>query len=479
LVNSSILKKTFVRSTLISFVARYSDIFIQIVITAILARLLSPEDFGVIAIVTVIVAFFKLLSDVGIGPAIIQDKEITQDDISSIFNITVLIAIFSAIIFYISSGIISNFYDNIEYNKIVHFLSISLFFQIMNIVPRALLRKNKKFGLLGFGQLSANIFSGIISILLALNNFNYFSLVYKSIISSLFQFIFCMLFVTISFKLTLSFKFVKRMFKFSSFQFLFNFINYFSRNLDKLLIGKFIGNVSLGYYEKSYRLMLLPLQTFTQVLSPVLHPLLSDLQNENDRMFTIYLRISRILSLIGFPLTVFMFMNADNVILIMFGPQWHGSIDSFKILSISIGLQMVLSSTGPIFQSAGRTDLLFLSGLLSAILTISGTLYGIFFKSIHIVSIALVIAFSINFIQAHIILVKFVLKKKLTVFFKNLFYPIVISIITFIILYFSNNMFSFDKILIDFIINVVLFLFIYVLLLILTREYKIVISIFR
>jgi O-antigen/teichoic acid export membrane protein len=159
---------------------------------------------------------------------------------------------------------------------------------------------------------------------------------------------------------------LRQIFSYSAYQFLFNIINYFSRNLDKLLIGKYMGMSPLGYYEKSYRLMMLPLQNITQVITPVMHPIFSDYQNDLERLASGYERIVRFLAFIGLPLSVLLYFTASEVTLIIFGDQWIPSIPIFQILTLSVGIQIILSSSGSIFQAAGDTKSLFVCGLFSS-----------------------------------------------------------------------------------------------------------------
>ena len=382
---------------IISFAARYADLFIQLGITALLSRLLSPSEFGVIAVVMVLVVFFAIFSEAGLGVAVVQEGNLSRDDISTLFNLSLLLGASLGLLFFFSGGVIASFYSNPVYKGIARWLSMTLFFSTLNIVPQALLRKRQRFALHGVLQITASALSGILAVIFALKGKSYYSLVYKSVFSSVLFFFLC----AFAAKLPVSRVFltgtVKRVASFSLFQFLFNFINYFSRNLDKLLVGRYLGMAPLGYYEKSYRLMMLPLQSFTFALSPILHPILAEYRDTPDAIYHAYLRISRLMAFVGFPLSVFLAYSSREIILIIFGQQWLESVPVFQILSFSVGIQMVLSLSGSIFQSAGRTDLLFVSGFLSAILMVSGTMLGIVYHSLNILAWGLVAAFSINF----------------------------------------------------------------------------------
>lgn len=414
----------------ITFIARYSNIIIQIIITAILARLLSPEEFGVVAIIMVFITFFNLLADMGIGPAIIQSKSLMNRDHSSIFNFTVIIGLLLSVGFYLFSFFIADFYSNNEYTTIGKYLSLSIFFFSIAIVPQSLLKKDRRFKELGLIEIIANILIGILTIVLAYLGFSYYSLVWQAVLKSVILFIIFFKISKLKYQFVFSTAPIKNIFSFSAYQFLFNFINYFSRNLDNILIGKFLGASALGYYDKAYKLMLYPVQNLTHVITPVLHPVLSNYQNETDVIYNTYKKVIRILAILGVPITVFLFFAADEVILIFYGSDWLSSIPAFKILAITIMIQIILSSSGSIFQSVGRTDLLFLSGALSAVFTIAGICFGIFLKgSIEWVSIGLLLSFIINFIQCYWLMYKYVFKRSLFEFFNILKNPVFVGII--------------------------------------------------
>lgn len=408
------------RGFAINFVAKYSNIIIQILITSVLARILTPKEYGVISVVTIFIVFFNMLGDMGIGPAIIQYKDLSENDISSIFIFTFFISMFLSIVFFIFSYFIAYMYNSTIYIQIGHLLCFVIILNVICIVPNNLLLRDKQFKIVGISALISNIISGGITIVLAYKGFSYYSLVLNSIIQALLNFLMLFHFSNIKIKVKkYSMDSIKKISHFSIYQFLFNFINYFSRNFDNIVIGKYIGINQLGYYDKAYKLMLYPVQNLTFVITPVLQPVLSDYKNDKDVIFNYYKKIVKILALIGAFISVFCFFSAKEIILIMFGKQWIGTINTFKILSISIIIQMVLSSSGSIFQATGNTEYLFTTGLISAITMITLTIVGLILGRIEYVALALVIGFTVNFIQGYYILVKKVFQKSYLEFLKE------------------------------------------------------------
>lgn len=424
------IRKSLSSGIFYTVLARYSGILISIFIGAILARLLSPEEFGIVALLTVFVNFFSLLSDFGIGPAIVQNQKLTKTDIESIFSFSLIIGVLMSFILVGISPLISLFYNNPKLTFISRLLSLSVLFNTFLIVPKALLEKELKFKQLGIITVIIQSVTGLVAICLAYYGFSYYTLVIQSILSGFILFVVFYWLNPLKISLKISLISIRKIYKFSVYQFFFNLINYFSRNSDNIFIGKFMDPVSLGYYDKSYRLMMMPVANLTHVITPVLMPVLSKFQNDKELVFNTYLKVIKILATIGFPLSAFLFFSADEIITLLYGTQWGASIPIFRLLATTIGIQMVLSSSGSIFQTVNRTDLMFITGLLGTIILAGSLLYAILFinKTLITVSYAIMAGYLVYFFIIFYFLIKIALKKKLYSFFKILFFPIIISI---------------------------------------------------
>jgi PST family polysaccharide transporter len=161
------------------------------------------------------------------------------------------------------------------------------------------------------------------------------------------------------------------------------------------------------------------------VLTPAIQPFFSDFQDDKQRIYNSYLKIVSLLAMIGFPLSVFLHFAAPELILFVFGDQWNASIPVFKILAWSVGIQIVHSSAGSIFQAANDTKRLFFVGFCGAILMTGGICAGIFcFDSLEAVAYALLCALGINFVQCIYILTTKTLKQPSAPFFFRLFFPL-------------------------------------------------------
>jgi len=457
-------KKDLLSGVIYTGIGKYTSLLISLLVTAILARLLSPNDFGIIAIATVIMTFFNMISEIGIAPAIIQYKDLSSNDISIIFSLTVYIGLSSSIVFYLISPYIAAFYENEVLVDILRFLSINLLFVTINVVPNALFYKEKKFKLISIRTFIIQLIVGTIGVIAAICGLGIYSLLVAPILSSIILFVVSYIYYPQKFSLIIKLEPVKKIFKYSSFQFLYNIINYFTRNLDKLLIGKYIGMVSLGYYEKSYRLMMLPLSNINNVITPVLHPIFSDFQSRKDEMEIKYSKIIKVLCYIGIYLTILLFWAGEEIILIAFGEQWLEAVDVFQILSLTIIIQMIMSPCGSIFQATNSTKEMFEFGVISIFTTILGFIITIiFWESVIAIAYSFNISLIINFLIGYYIIYHKIFKKSYLTFLFSLRHIFILFCISYIIVSFISQLVVIENIILSFIVKAIIVLILEVL----------------
>lgn len=430
------IKQEMINGVFWSAVQKYSGIVVQLVISAILARLITPAEFGVVALASVMIAFISIFADMGLGAAIVQKQELTDEDYDQIFSFSVYLGLLLCIILYISSFFIAKFYGNADLVPICQLMAIPLFFNTANMVPNALLCKDRRFKFFAVRALAFQIISGIISVVAAIMGMGCYSLLISPIITSIAGLYVGYIQYPRKFHPIFSIKPIKRIFSYSFFLLSFNIFNYFTRNLDKLIIGKYFSMNDLGYYDKSYRLMMMPLQQVTHVITPVMHPVFATLQNDKSSMGVNYAKIIKLLSNIGFPLCVFLYFSADNLIYIMYGGQWVKSVPVFEILCFSVPIQMVMSSTGSIFQAAGRTDYLFYAGSFHSVITIIGFfLAAHIYGSIEALAWSFVITMSIQFFIAFFVIYVVVLEMSFYIVLRQLYVPLLNACLIAIALY--------------------------------------------
>lgn len=462
--------KSIKKATLITAISKYSIVVMNLLFNAILSRLLTPDDYGIVAILTVFTNFFVLFSDMGMGAAVIQNKDLSKEDENRIFSFSIGLGIALAIIFSLFSILLVQIYNNTVYYILGPLLSISLMFNTFNMVPNAILLKEKKFLLAGIRNIASNIFCYMIAILIALLGGNYYAIVLQSIFSSLTLFLWNLK----SSSLKMQFKnmgvSIKKIWNFSLFQFLFSLINYFTRNLDNLFVGYFFGQKKLGYYDKAYRLMRYPVENLTNTLTPSLQPILSDYQDDNAYILKKYNQIAKLLFLVGVYVAVLCFYAPREIVLLFFGRQWENAVLCFQILSLPIVLQLVNGLGGSIYQSLNKTKYLFINGIISAVILVLSIIVGIILGSIESLAFSYSIGFCITFFVCEWCLAKFCFHTSVFNLLKVFIREFLIFVILFVAMYFVP---SFESLILSFVLKFTICTIIYVIMLILTKEYRV------
>ncbi|MEZ9917921.1 oligosaccharide flippase family protein [Vibrio breoganii] len=441
---------------------RLSTYLVQFASLAIYARLFSPEEFGIIASIQVFVIFFQMLADVGIGPAIINEDEFGINKRNGIFTVTALIGCFLSIAFFFFSYALNSFYGGYEYQNIAIFVCVAILFYSLNIVPTTAMNKDVKFLHLAASDILVELCSLSIVYVLYTQGFGLLALATRPATQGIIKF-----FITwiLSDKTTIGrpvfgseLFHIKSILSFSLYQFGFNFINYFSRNLDNILIAKYFGMASVGIYEKSYQLMRYPLMVTTFAMAPAIQPILTKDRNDKEKIILEHNSLTSRLLMLSVPISIFIFFNSYSIILFLFGDNWLAIEPLLKIFSFMIPIQAVLSTSGSFYQVMNQPKLLFISGILSAFVNSIAIVTGIVLGEVEFVAYGLVISFTINFIQAYFILFKYCFGASSKRFYISLAKAIVViapSVFVYCFISFNMDLSKYSA-LIDLVVNSIL-----------------------
>ncbi len=419
---------------------KYSGLALSILISMVLARLLTPDEFGLVTLASVLLTFIGLLSNMGLSPAIIQEQNLTQKDINSLFTFTIIVGLILSCLYFCLSWPIARFYNNDQLVPVCQLLSISFFLGVINNVPGSLMTKNQRFKEMAICSLSMNVITGPIAILAAYKGLGVYSLMIAPFLNSVILLFYYRRFYPCNIDLHMSIAPIKRLASFSLYQLAFELVNYFSRNLDKLIIGRWMSIRDLGYYDKSYRLMQQPQNNITAVLNPVLQPNFAQYQNDMDMMAKQYLKVISAMAAISFPIGITLCMCGPEIIRFMYGPQWEPAISCFQILCLSLPCAMLSSTTGSIYQASNATKCLFYVGCVnSSGVVLCFLIASFYFRTIEAVALAWTTYSVIGMLFTFTIMFHFVLKSNLFFFIKSLLRPIGNFILIAIILYLLNK----------------------------------------
>lgn len=397
-----------------SLTGKYSLYLFQIGSLALLSRIFTPEMFGIIAAFQVFILFFQLLATSGLAPAIIYKGCLTESERDGIFSATLVIGIAGSVIFFLATPYLAVWLELKDVSILSWVLALNVFFSSLSMLPMASLQKDAKFIVLAKAEILSEVASLLITLFLYYQGFGVEALASKLLFVPVFRFIFYSWHsknTTIGkarFGKQLSA--ISTLISFAKYQLAFNILNYFSRNLDTLLITKYFGVASVGFYEKSYQVMRYPLQLFTFAITPALQPVLTKYKEQPDIIEKEFYPIALKLAILGFFVSGVLFWGAEEVVYIMFGPQWIEAGIYLTILSVSIPLQMVLSATGGIYQAVGEPKLQFYCGVFSSIVNVAMIIIGVYLSDLVLLCQLLVAGYVINFIQCFWLMQKNVFK---------------------------------------------------------------------
>ena len=433
------LKKELVSGTIYMAVAKYSGLAMTILITAILSRLLTPENFGVVALAGVMLALFNLLADIGIGPAVIQNKTLTAEDMNSINTFNSYQGLVLGVAFFFSAPFIAEYYGNPQVKLVCQIMSVNILMGCVNAVPNNILYRQQRFKLITIISLCTQFVGGVISIAMAFHGCGPISLVLPSAIISI-PTMFVLRYITkVHFVWRIDWAPLKRIFSFSVFQFLANVVGYFSRNMDSMLVGKYMGMKQLGYYNKSYNLQLMPLQYISGVLIPVMLPVFSKYQDDINYIQQKYTQILRFFAFVGVPLCALLYFCADELILLFFGDQWGQSVPCFKIIALSIPFQIQGCSSGSVFQATGHTKAMFWNSFIGAFFTLGSFAVGvIIFGTIEALAWGYTAAMIITTFICFYIMYTYALKSSFLIYLQKMVAPAIFGVVLCIVLYFTS-----------------------------------------
>lgn len=411
-------------AAILQYSSKIVCIILQLLLQAVLARILIPDDFGLVAVVTVFIAFFNILADLGIGPAIIQFRDLSKRDYGALFVFSIASGIVLSLLFCGLSFIVSAVYSDTRYIRLLCIASVAVMFTALNLVPNGVLLKEKRFVAIALRQVAANAIGAAVSIWLAFQGAGCLALIAYTIVVSLIVLLWNLVSVHREIVLNVSglYDLLKRIFSYSAYQSIWGIVNYFSRNLDNLLVARVMGPSLLGYYDRAYKLTTYPITNISSVLSSVLQPYLAELQNNLDVLYQKYADISKLMSLVGCYITVICVFCSKEIVLLFYGGQWVDSVILFQILSVSIVFQMVDNVVAPVLQSAGRTDMLFVSGGVSTCVTVLAIAVGVVASNLTILAALVALAYCTHF-GIYVYFLVYKLFSKSVVGFLKLFLP--------------------------------------------------------
>jgi len=312
----------------------------------------------------------------GLGASIIQRSALSDRHLNSVFWLNAATGLLLTGVFAAAAPLVAGFYAEPQLRWLTVAIAVNFFLGSLNVVQNALLDKTLNFRAKFWIETVASLASGLAALVLAFTGAGVWSLVGQSLTLTAVRVL--MMWARSRWRPALVFDFsaIRELMRFGAHLMGFGAVIYWSQNVDKLVIGRSIGSAALGIYSLADKLMRLTLTNVNDVTSSVMFPALSAIQDEVAAVRRAYLRGSRMIALVTFPMMIALSVLAEPAILVVYGSQWRGSIVILQLLCIAGLALSAYSTAGWIFLSQGRTDILFRLGLYSTAVRAIGVLIG-------------------------------------------------------------------------------------------------------
>jgi len=385
-----------------SAVSKYGAQGVHVVVSLVLARLLAPEYFGLLGMAMVITGFVKVFKNLGFSTAIVQRKTTGPDLLSTLFWVNLAVCLVVAGVVAGIAPLAASMYQDPRVAPIVAVLAVNFVMAGFTMIPTALLTRQMAFHKLAVREIAGIAVDGSTSIALALCGWGVWALVAGTLAGHAAQMVLINLVCPFRPRLAFDKQGLKECLGFGLNLTGFNIFNYFARHADNLIIGIFLGPVALGYYALAYKLMLLPRNSITNVVTRVLLPTFSRMQDDDERLAKAYLRTCGAIAFVTFPMMAGLAVVARPFVEVVLGEKWLPAVPIISILATVGALQSVTSARGQLFLAKGRSDLMFGWGIVGSTINVIGFVFGIPW-GLQGVAISYLITCSVITVPGHII----------------------------------------------------------------------------
>ena len=358
---------------------KYAKMVIQFISGIILARLLTPYDYGCIGMLSIFMVLAETFIDGGFGSALIQKKNPTQEDYSTIFFWNLGMAVLMYIVLYFCAPAISRFYKIPILSSVLRVQGLVLFIYAFNIVQRNQLKKKLNFKILSIVTITTSIIALIVTVIMAYSGCGVWALVAQNLIVAAIPALVFWFFVKWRPILAFSWTSFKELFGFGFYMFLTHLINRFGQQIQGLLIGRVYNPSTMGYYSKAHGLEKLASQSVSQVMTQVTYPLYAEVQDQKSRMINMIKRLTMTLSYLTFPLMFILILTAKPLFVLLYSERWLNSVPYFQVLCLA-GLPNCLQAVNlQTISAIGKSKTMFLWTLFKRVIGIAAIVGGLMF----------------------------------------------------------------------------------------------------
>lgn len=336
---------------LISIVVKVA---IQLCVIAILARHILPEEFGLIALANMVLVFVEMFAEAGIGPAIIQKKDLRGEHIRAGFMLAVTLGILFVTVLWLIAPLLAMYFKSEALADIIRWLGLSVFIIKFGIISRSLIERDMHFHTLMWIDVGSYIFGyATVGITMAIMGYGVWAIVAAKLAQCCLQTIGLFALRPHSIKPVFSTSAYKRIAVYGGGLTLARFFGSIASQGDIFVVGRFCGISLLGFYERAVSVMVIPGQYMGYLLDKILFPAMSQIQDQSKRLENAYLMAIGLVNLILFPLSVLMFVAAPEIILVLLGPGWEQAVLPLQILLVTLNLRISVNLSDTLVRAMG------------------------------------------------------------------------------------------------------------------------------
>lgn len=361
-------------------------------VSIIVIRILSPQDYGLLAMAAVLTGFVALFSELGLGWAVVHAREVNTATLRKVFGLVILVNGGLSVLVFALAPLVAVFFGENRLTEIIRVIAIQFLIVAPGVIPDAILQRELEFKRRSFVELSATIAGGAATLGLALTGFGVWSLIYGSLLAITWRTIginFVRPFLHLP---SLGFKGLGKLFAFGGYVAVSRMLQYLYLQSDLVIGGRFLGKEQIGYYSVGMHLASLPMQRISVILNEVAFPAFASIQDERERVGIYLLRSIRLLSLFGFSVFWGIAAVAPEIVSVLLGDKWEPAILPLQLLALVMPVRMIGQLMPPTLQGVGKAKLVARNQLLACIVLTIAFLVGVQFGIVGL-SAAWLIAF--------------------------------------------------------------------------------------
>lgn len=464
------LKKRTINGLIWSALQRFGALAISFIANLIIARILDATIFGTIGVLLVFVAISQSIVDSGFTAALIQRKDVTQVDYSTVFFWNLFVSGILVIVLYFSAPYIADYYNDAILCTVLRVQSVLLIVHALCVVQTAKLTKELAFKVLSIRNLVATFIGAIVAIVMAYYGYGIWSIVAQELVVGIVGTILLWAYCDWKPSFIFSWKSFKGMFKFGSLIFLSGMVETIYNNIQSLIIGRAFSMKELGYYTQAKKLESIPITTGSSVLSQVLFPAYSSIADDYNRIKRVVRKNISIVSFVAFPFMFFLTIYAEPIITILYTDKWAESIPMFQVLCIGGAFHPLNVANTMLFKSIGRGDIFFILQVVKRVLCIILILFSIrygLYAMMWTMTITMVLFYSINIYFSHKYF-GYTIKEQLSDIMGGILMAIFASVVVVYISHFSD----FTNNVVNIAVGVLAYMVLYGIVLFILRKYN-------